>query len=79
VAGLAFGYAATLTGSLWTPIVAHFVINAQGLLEVRRRTARRGAAAAPTAPVPEVPAAPVAEPLKESEIEPGASEDAPAG
>jgi len=34
--GLAFGYAALLTGSLWPGLVAHFLINLQGLLELRR-------------------------------------------
>lgn len=36
VSGLAFGYAALLTGSLWAPVIAHFAINLQGLLQVRR-------------------------------------------
>ena len=36
VAGLAFGYATLLTGSLWAAGLAHFVINLQGFLEVRR-------------------------------------------
>ena len=36
VAGLAFGYATLLTGSLWAAMLAHFVINLQGFLEVRR-------------------------------------------
>ena len=35
VSGLAFGYAVTLTGSLWPGFVAHFLINFQGLLELR--------------------------------------------
>ena len=36
VSGLAFGYAVTLTGSLWPGFIAHFLINFQGLLELRR-------------------------------------------
>lgn len=36
VSGLAFGYAVVLTGSLWPGFVAHFLINFQGLLELRR-------------------------------------------
>ena len=36
VSGLAFGYAVTLTGSLWPGFAAHFLINFQGLLELRR-------------------------------------------
>ena len=43
VAGLAFGYATLLTGSLWAAIAAHFVVNLQGFLEVRRLQRRRGA------------------------------------
>jgi membrane protease YdiL (CAAX protease family) len=60
VAGLAFGYATVWTGSLWAAILAHFVINLQGFLEIRsrqRRWRRRfghppvpAAAAAATAP-----------------------------
>lgn len=40
VSGLALGYAVILTGSLWPGFVAHFLINFQGLLELRR--GRRG-------------------------------------
>ena len=40
-AGLAFGYATLLTGSLWAAIAAHFVINLQGFLEVRRAQQKR--------------------------------------
>ncbi len=36
VAGLVFGYATLLTGSLIPSIVAHFVINLQGFLELRK-------------------------------------------
>ncbi len=36
VAGLAFGYAVLLTGSLWTSLLAHFAVNLWGLLEVGR-------------------------------------------
>lgn len=36
VCGLAFGYAVVLTGSLWPGFVAHFLVNLQGLLELRR-------------------------------------------
>ena len=36
IAGLAFGYATLYTGSLWAAMLAHFVINLQGFLEVRR-------------------------------------------
>ena len=35
IAGLVFGYATLLTGSLIPSIVAHFVINLQGFLEIR--------------------------------------------
>ena len=35
VSGLAFGYALIWTGSLWPGLVAHFLINFQGLLELR--------------------------------------------
>lgn len=44
LSGLAFGYTALLTGSLWPGLVAHFLINLQGLLELgrQRRTRRRG-------------------------------------
>ncbi len=37
VAGLALGYAAVGSGGLLAPILAHFLVNAQGLLSVRRR------------------------------------------
>jgi membrane protease YdiL (CAAX protease family) len=40
IAGLAFGYATVATGSLWAAILAHFIINLQGFLEVRRRRQR---------------------------------------
>jgi membrane protease YdiL (CAAX protease family) len=43
VAGLAFGYATLWTGSLWAAILAHFVINLQGFLEIRSRQLRRRA------------------------------------
>lgn len=36
VAGLAFGYVTLLTGNLWAAIIAHFLVNLQGFLEVRR-------------------------------------------
>lgn len=36
VSGLAFGYAVIVTGSLWPGFVAHFLVNFQGLLELRR-------------------------------------------
>lgn len=41
LSGLAFGYAALLSGSLWPGLVAHFLINLQGLLEVRRQGRKR--------------------------------------
>lgn len=41
VAGLAFGYATLLTGSLWAAIIAHFFVNLQGFLEVRRLQRKR--------------------------------------
>lgn len=41
VSGLVFGYAVTLTGSLWPGLVAHFLINLQGLLELRRESSER--------------------------------------
>lgn len=41
VAGLAFGYATLVTGSLWPSLLAHFVINLQGFLELRRGQQRR--------------------------------------
>ncbi len=37
VAGVCFGYATFLTGSLWPAIAAHFVINLQGFLELRKK------------------------------------------
>jgi uncharacterized protein len=37
VAGVCFGYATVLTGSLWPALIAHFVINLQGFLELRRK------------------------------------------
>ena len=41
VAGLAFGYVTLLTGSLWAAMLAHFFVNLQGFLEVRRSQRRR--------------------------------------
>lgn len=41
LSGVAFGYAVTFTGSLWPGLVAHFLINLQGLLELRRKPHRR--------------------------------------
>lgn len=41
VAGLAFGYATLWTGSLWAAMLAHFVINLQGFLELRKRQRQR--------------------------------------
>ncbi len=41
VAGLAFGYATLYTGSLWAALLAHFFINLQGFLEVRRLQRKR--------------------------------------
>lgn len=41
VAGLAFGYATLLTGTLWPAILAHFAINFQGFWEVKRKKRRR--------------------------------------
>ena len=41
IAGLAFGYVTLFTGSLWAAIAAHFVVNLQGFLEVRRSQRRR--------------------------------------
>ena len=40
-AGLAFGYATLLTGSLWAAITAHFIVNLYGFLEVRRLQRKR--------------------------------------
>ena len=53
IAGLAFGYATLLTGSLWAALLAHFVINLQGFLEVRRlqRKRRVRRAVSPARPV----------------------------
>ena len=34
VAGVVFGYGTLLTGSLWTPLIAHFLVNLHGLLSV---------------------------------------------
>lgn len=39
-AGLVFGYAVILTGSLWVPIIAHFLVNFYGLAEARRLSRR---------------------------------------
>ena len=41
LAGLAFGCATLLTGSLWAAIAAHFVVNLQGFLAVRRLQRQR--------------------------------------
>jgi uncharacterized protein len=41
VAGLCFGYATLWTGSLIPAIAAHFVINLQGFLEIRRKQKER--------------------------------------
>lgn len=35
-AGVAFGYLTIYTGSLWAPILAHFLVNLYGFLEARR-------------------------------------------
>jgi uncharacterized protein len=40
-AGLCFGYATLWTGSLIPAIAAHFVINLQGFLEIRRKQKKR--------------------------------------
>jgi membrane protease YdiL (CAAX protease family) len=37
LAGAAFGYCMLLTGSLWTPVLAHFGVNLHGLLTGPRR------------------------------------------
>jgi len=37
VAGVMFGYATLLSGSLWPAILAHFVVNAQGFWTLRQR------------------------------------------
>ncbi|MEX2535962.1 MAG: CPBP family intramembrane glutamic endopeptidase [Trueperaceae bacterium] len=39
-AGVLFGYAVLLTGSLWTAVLAHFAVNLHGLLSLRKRPAR---------------------------------------
>jgi membrane protease YdiL (CAAX protease family) len=36
-AGVVFGYSALLTGSLWTPVLAHFAVNLHGLLAAAKR------------------------------------------
>lgn len=36
LAGAALGYGALLTGTLWTPVLAHFVVNLHGLVGARR-------------------------------------------
>ena len=41
LAGLAFGYATLLTGNLWAAMIAHFCVNLQGFLEVRRLQRKR--------------------------------------
>ncbi len=41
VSGVAFGYAALLTGSLWPGFAAHFLVNLQGLLELGREGRKR--------------------------------------
>ena len=41
LSGLAFGYAVILTGSLWPGLIAHFAINLQGLLALRRQRGKR--------------------------------------
>ena len=48
VAGLAFGYATLLTGTLWPAILAHFAINLQGFWEVRQKKRRRLVRSQPT-------------------------------
>ena len=55
VAGLAFGYVTLWTGSLWAAMLAHFVINLQGFLELRSRHRRP---IPPTPPGPGAGAAP---------------------
>ena len=47
VAGLAFGYATLLTGSLLPAIAAHFLINLQGFWEVRQVQKRKRRTAVP--------------------------------
>ncbi|MEX2543131.1 MAG: CPBP family intramembrane glutamic endopeptidase [Trueperaceae bacterium] len=39
LAGVAFGYATLLTGTLWTAVLAHFAVNLHGLLGTSRRRA----------------------------------------
>jgi len=41
LSGVAFGYAVALTGSLWPGLIAHFLINLQGLLELGRGGGKR--------------------------------------
>ncbi len=41
LSGVAFGYAVVLTGSLWPGVIAHFLINLQGLLELGRQGGKR--------------------------------------
>ncbi len=41
LSGVAFGYAVMLTGSLWPGLIAHFLINLQGLLELGRQGGER--------------------------------------
>ncbi len=41
LSGLAFGFAATFTGSLWPGLIAHFLINLQGLLELWAQSRKR--------------------------------------
>ena len=51
VAGLSFGYVTLWTGSLWAALLAHFVINLQGFLELRERGRRsRSRFGAPSEP-----------------------------
>lgn len=46
-AAAGFGYLALWSGTLWTPLVAHAVINLHGLISVRRRTGGGGRSRAP--------------------------------
>ena len=41
VSGLALGWLALATGTLWAPLAVHFAINLQGLWSVRQRRPRR--------------------------------------
>jgi uncharacterized protein len=41
LAGLCFGYATLFTGSLYSAIAAHFIINLQGFLELRKKQLRK--------------------------------------